>query len=111
MTLLVEIVIQVFPVRIFFFDGVHLHLSRPSLHRFLTTNGFMNIFMLFKIDQTIDLIFFGESWNHLVLMFPYALGKIRCHSDVESAVTFGSKGVNEVGRHTANESAANSRAR
>ena len=72
--------IQVFPIRIYFFDHVDFPLPFPSFDLFLCFNCWDHSLMIFVPDKDIGVIFIWKTGNLIFPVLSYSLWKIWSYS-------------------------------
>ena len=81
-SLLQNKVIQVFPLRVIFFDQFQLPGPLPLFDLLLSGNGTFSSVMLLKIDQLFDIVFFTKTIKLIVFVLPNPLRQVRGYSDI-----------------------------
>lgn len=84
--LLYNLFIQVFPLRIAFFNKVYLPLPLILLKPFFSFNGVFGIIKYFIVNQSAYSIFTGKALYCLLFMFPYSFYEVRCYAYIQSSV-------------------------
>lgn len=89
-----NVLIQVLPLRVLAFYQLQFPLSLPFFDRLFTRDSRHHSLMHLIPSQHMDAIFLGKPFYEVVLVFPYSLYKIGCHTDIESPVSLTGKDVN-----------------
>ena len=66
----------------------HLPGPFPFLELLFPGNGRLSGFVWFKIDEHLNAVFPGESFNYTMFVMPYPLHKIGCCTYAERTVSF-----------------------
>jgi hypothetical protein len=88
--------IKVAPVRITLFDKPDLPGTIPFLQLFFPLNCRLDIAVLFEVDQSIDMISFGEAFGDAFSMLVDPPYKIIRHADIQRAADLAGLDVNPV---------------
>src|SRR5438034_999773 len=81
-TLMVDLLEEIFPLRIDVHDLPQLPIAVPRLHRLLARDGFVDSRKVLGIDQASEAVAFAERRALAVPMLPDARGEVAGHADV-----------------------------
>jgi len=82
---IIPVLAKVFQTGICCFNKVELFAPQPSLECFLSGNGRINVTERFEINQFVDVVFFGKSFDDFVLMFKNSFHEIIRQAYVKSS--------------------------
>ena len=98
----VNLIIQVSPCRVTLLNQLDLPCSIPFLDRLFSQDGAFHGFVNLVPNQPVNTITFRESFHQTILVLPEPLNKIRCDTDIQSAVGSARKDVDTRGFHIDN---------
>jgi hypothetical protein len=91
----IELVGQIGPTRVGFFDQLDFPGTTPTFQRMFSRAGFKNGIERLEIDQQVDTVFPCEAGNELGLMLSHAPRQIIGDADIERSVSLAGEDVDE----------------
>jgi hypothetical protein len=88
-----DVSVQIAPSRVCRFNQVKLPFAMPALDRLLARDGRFHRFVNLVPGQHMNPIFLGESFDKIAPVLPDALYKIRCHADIQRAVSLAGEDI------------------
>jgi len=89
-----DVFIQIIPIGVTLLNHFQLPCPFPFLYLFFSLDRRFPRFMDFIPNQTVNIVFLGETVHQIVSMLVYTLNKIRGHSCIQGAIPFAAKNVN-----------------
>jgi hypothetical protein len=78
------------------FDELDFPAPIPFLQSLLASDCGLNIGMLFKVHQSMNLVFLGKALHQVFSMFIAPPNEVVCHANIERAADFGREDVNPI---------------
>jgi hypothetical protein len=80
-------IIQIIPLRIFFFNQLYLPRAAPFFHRLFPRNRIKNFLMTLKKHEAIQPVCLRKTFDFASTMLAYAPDQVRRNPDIQGAVT------------------------
>ncbi len=85
---------DVLPQRVFRFDGVDFPFALPGFDGFLASDSIADVIEHFKIDEGLDVIFFGETVDDTLFMLEDSSRKIAGDAHIQRPIIFAGHDIN-----------------
>ena len=83
-----QLLIQISPARVLFFNQCYLPYPTPFLELFLAGDSGDRIRCLFVVHQRMDCISFCKTFHRISFMFIHPSGQIICYTNIQRSVLF-----------------------